>query len=317
MKKISFLLSVCLCSAFISFSQEDTIWTTGGLSTLTFNQTSLTNWAAGGENSFSGNVQVNLYANYKFEKTTWDNMVMLNYGVVTANDNKDIRKNNDRMELNSKYGRYAFGKFYYAGLVNFLSQFRPGYDYLIDPEATNPISDFLAPGYLTLSAGMDYKPNDKFSLYLSPATGKFTFVNDPYIAALGTYGNTAGVIDSLGNILVDGESFRSEFGATLIASLTTEIAPKFTTSGKLTLFNNFTDPIKANRGNIDVNFYNTFSYALGKLFTLSLYLEVIYDHDIIIPQYDENNVQIGQGPRTQFREIFGIGLSYTLGDKLE
>ncbi|HET8963040.1 MAG TPA: DUF3078 domain-containing protein [Chitinophagales bacterium] len=317
MKKIIFVLAVISFSIANTFSQIDTIWTIGGLSTLTFNQNSLTNWASGGENSFSGNAFINLYANYNFEKSSWDNMIMLNYGVVTANDNQDIRKNNDRMELNSKYGRYAFGKFYYSGLVNFLSQFRPGYDYIVDPQATTPISDFMVPGYLTLSAGLDYKPTEYFSLFLSPATGKFTFVKDPYIAALGTYGNTPGIIDSLGNIVEDGASFRSEFGASVIATLSVDLAPKFNTTGKLTLFNNFTDPVKANRGNIDVNFYNTFSYALGKLFTLSLYFEVIYDHDIIIPIYNDANVQIDEGPRTQFKEIFGIGLSYTIGDKLE
>lgn len=316
MKKTTSIL--CTLSLFTAhlFAQIDTIWTIGGLSTLTFNQTSLTNWAAGGENSFSGNGLINLYANYNFEKTTWDNMVMMNYGVVTANDNRNIRKNSDRLEFNSKYGRYAFNHFYYAGLVNFLSQFMPGYDYVIDPEATVPISEFLAPGYLTLSAGMDYKPNSAFSLYISPATGKFTFVTDPRIAALGTYGNTAGVIDSFGNIVVDGEKMRSEFGASLIATYTKELAPKLNMTGKLTLFNNFTDPVKENRGNVDVNFYNTFSYALGKLFTISLYLELIYDHDVKIPVYDADGIQTGAGPRTQFKEIFGIGFSYTLGDKL-
>ncbi|MFN3940442.1 MAG: DUF3078 domain-containing protein [Chitinophagales bacterium] len=316
MRKI-LTISALIITHFSLIAQVDTIWTIGGNSVFTINQTSLTNWAAGGENSFSGNLVLLAYAKYKFEKTTWDNTAFFNYGLITANDNQDIRKNNDRLELNSKYGRYAFGKFYYAGLANFLSQFRPGYDYLIDPQATTPISTFMAPGYLTLSVGMDYKPNDKFSLYLSPATGKFTWVNDPYIAALGTYGNTPGVIDSLGNIIVDGQRQRSEFGASLIATLATEIAPKLTTVGKLTLFNNFTDPVKSNRGNIDVNFFNTFAYSLGKLFTLSLYFEVIYDHDVLIPLYDANDVQIGTGPRTQFKEVFGIGLSYTVGDKLQ
>ena len=36
----------------------------------------------------------------------------------------------------------------------------------------------MTPAYFTLSLGLDYKPNENFSLYLSPIAGKWTFVRD-------------------------------------------------------------------------------------------------------------------------------------------
>ena len=34
----------------------------------------------------------------------------------------------------------------------------------------------MSPGYMLMSIGMEYKPNDKFFLMLSPIGGKATFV---------------------------------------------------------------------------------------------------------------------------------------------
>lgn len=314
MKKIVFaiLLTYTLnivYSQTIASSSADTTWKKGGGVILNFNQIGLTNWAAGGENALSSILLTNLYANYHFGLTTWDNTLNLNYGIITANNYQSIRKNDDKIELNSKYGRSAFGKFYYSGLLNFISQFDEGYDYLVDPDALTPVSNLLAPGYLTIALGLDYKPNSKFSLFFSPATGKFTFVMDDSIAnrtldgLKGIYGNDIG------------QNFRAEFGASLVASLTTNITEDLSEIGKLTLFNNFTNPVAQDRANVDVSFTNTLNYKLSKYFTASLYLEILYDDDISISTYDENDIIIGSGPKTQVKEIFGIGFSYNFGGK--
>lgn len=312
MKKI-FVIVTFLCTFSFSYAQSaaDTTWKKGGGAVLNFNQIGLTNWAAGGESALSTGLLTNFFANYKFEKTTWDNTLNLNYGLITANNYSDIRKNDDKIELNSKYGKYAFGKFYYSALVNFLTQFTDGFDYVADPAALSPISSLMSPGYLNAALGMDYKPNDKFSLFISPATGKFTIVTDDVIS--NELIDTVNMKNRYGvNV---GETVRSEFGASLVAALTTKLGENVSEVGKLTLFNNFTDPIKENRSHVDVGFTNTLVMKLNKYFSASLYLEVIYDHDILIPTYDENDVQIGQGPKTQFKEVFGIGFSYNFEAK--
>jgi hypothetical protein len=311
MKKYT-IITVMLLSTLITWAQADTTWKKGGAATLNFNQIGLSNWAAGGENAFSAQLLTGLFANYKKDKVSWDNYLIANYGIITANNNQDVRKNDDRLEMNSKYGQYAFGDFYYSAMVNFLTQFTDGFDYLTSDQI--PISALMAPGYLTGALGMDWKPTESFSLFLSPATGKFTFVLDEDIANAGTYGNEAAVFDDNGVVLTPGQQIRSEFGASMVALFNMNLADNISNSGRLTLFNNFTDPVKENRGNVDVNFVNTLSVQATKWLTLSLYLEMIYDHDIAIPIFDENDVQIGDGPRTQLKEIFGIGLSYRIGD---
>lgn len=304
MKKILLCTLVSLCIHALH-AQSDTVWRRGGGIILNFNQTSLTNWAAGGESNLSGTVLTNLFANYARGKTTWDNALVANYGVVTANNYSEVRKNDDKLELNSKYGRYAFDKTYYSFLLDFISQFANGYDYTVSSDI--PISKFLAPGFLTAALGLNWKPYTQFSLFLSPATGKFTFVLDDNID------NT--VVDS---VLVKnrygvnaGESVRTEFGALAIAELNLKVGNGGNFASKLTLFNNFTDPNTPNRKNVDVDWQNTLNIKLTKLFSAGIFTEVIYDQDIAIPIYDESNVQIGSGPRTQVKEVFGLGISYS------
>ncbi len=310
MKKLFTLVllsSMCMLSFAQTDTKTDTTWKKGGGAILNFNQTSLSNWAAGGESNLSSTLLTNFYANYKFKTATWDNTLNLNYGLITANNYDDIRKNEDRIELNSKYGRYAFADdFYYSALINFLSQFTAGYDYLNDPEAAIPISKLMSPGYLTAAVGLDWKPSPKFSVFLSPATGKFSFVLDDDISSA--------IIDTVNNKnrygVEAGENLRAEFGASMVASLNTPLGKNTSLSSKLVLFNNFTDPITEHRGNIDVDFQNNLNIKVGKYIATTIFLQVLYDHDIAIATY-ENDVQVGTGPKTQFKEVFGVGLSYS------
>mgnify|MGYP003380011964 CR=1 FL=1 len=80
MKKI-ITLSILIGISTIIFAQVDTTWKKGGGAILNFNQTSLTNWAGGGESNLSSTMLTNFYANYKLEKTTWDNTLNMNYGL--------------------------------------------------------------------------------------------------------------------------------------------------------------------------------------------------------------------------------------------
>src|SRR5580693_5047206 len=61
------------------------IWKTGGLLSLTFNQSALSNWSAGGDkSSLSFEAGFNAYAFYKKEKNAWDNTINLAYGLVNT-----------------------------------------------------------------------------------------------------------------------------------------------------------------------------------------------------------------------------------------
>ena len=127
MKKQLLSLALIIIAASAS-AQQDTVWRRGGLIAINFTQVSLTNWAAGGQNSISGNGIINYFANYKRGKNVWDNNLDLGYGMLIQGNDK-ARKSDDKIDFSSKYGREAFSHWYYSALFNFRSQFTPGYNY--------------------------------------------------------------------------------------------------------------------------------------------------------------------------------------------
>jgi len=313
MKK-SFLLIVIFLGSISLHAQtvtvKDTSWKKGGFFAINLSQTQYNNWAGGGENSLAINGMFNAFYNYKVEKTTWENSLDLGYGMVKLSNNP-LRKSDDKMELNSKFGKLAKGKFFYSGMLNFKSQFTPGYNY---PDDTNSISTFLAPATAIVALGMDYKPCDYFSLFLSPATGKFTFVNNQEIADAGLYGNKPAYFDSTTNTIVHGKKSRAEFGASLSAKFQKDIVKNVNLLAKLNLFDNYTDKVAANRGNIDVNFEGLLTLKVNKLISASIYGNILYDDDILIPLYSDSvngvKTQTGTGKRVQIKDVIGVGLAY-------
>ncbi|MEE4176668.1 MAG: DUF3078 domain-containing protein [Bacteroides sp.] len=299
MKKI--LFAILFLSALSLSAQEDTTlvrpWALNGFFSQQLNQVSFTNWAAGGENSFASTSIAVLTANYSKEKTTWENKLDLAYGLIKTQDTP-TRKNEDKIDLLSKYGHKVSPKIAATALLNFRSQFTAGYNYPDDEEV---VSNFLAPGYLLASLGFDYKPVDYLSIFFSPATGKFTFVNDETLSAIGAYG------------VEPGKTFRPEFGAMASFTFAKDIFENVNLASKLDLFNNYTDSNKPNRKNTDVNWQTNLNMKVNKFITASMGFNLIYDHDIPVPIFDTvggEEVQVGTGPRTQFKQIFGIGLSY-------
>ena len=80
------------------------IWKVGGLVGLSVSQTSLSNWAAGGDEfSLSLNALANLYAFYKKGRSSWDNLFDFGLGLVRTTS-LGSRKSDDRFDLFSKYG---------------------------------------------------------------------------------------------------------------------------------------------------------------------------------------------------------------------
>lgn len=292
-----------------SLAPVDTSWKKGGFISLSFTQVSLSNWAAGGEDAYSGVVLFNWFANYAKDKVTWENYIDLGYGILKSGE-ADVRKNEDKIDLGTKYGYKAFGNWFYSALLNFKSQFSPGYNY---PDDSTVVSRFAAPAYLIVSVGLDYKPSEFFSAFISPATGKFTFVTDQDLADAGAYGVDPAEYDVNGNKITDGKTIRSEFGAYFRAKFQKDLAADFNLSTTLALFDNYTDKVASNKDNVDVNWETLFALKAGKFITASLFTNLIYDHNIDLPTYETiGGVKTitGVGPKTQFKEVFGLGLSY-------
>ncbi len=163
MKKFIAILLVLLSANLLQSQTDTTYWKYGGDFTLQYNQSYFQNWNAGGERSWSFGTILNSFAKYNDGVNSWDNTLFMGLGYINTESNA-TRKTDDKIELNSKYGRKASKNFFYAAQLNFKTQFFEGIDF----KTNSIISDFMAPGYLNLSLGMDYKPSDNLSVYYSP-----------------------------------------------------------------------------------------------------------------------------------------------------
>lgn len=267
-------------------------WKTGGVTSITFAQTALVNWSSGGENSISANGLISLFANYKDSLNSWDNSLDLGYGFLRQKSYANgVMKTDDRIDLVSVYGRKAFDNFYYAGLLNFRTQFTSGFNY---PNDSVKISDFMAPGYLTVATGLNYKPNSYFTALFAPISGKFTFILNEFLSDSGAFG------------IEPGTKIKSELGGYLRLTYVRsdfkgDFLKNISFASKLDLFSSYVDKPQ----NIDVIWEVLVGMKVNKYITINLNTMLKYDNDVKVVQEDGN-----AGARVQFKEVLGVGLSY-------
>lgn len=292
MKKTIFvaLLLLGICGLPMAQETPDSLknWKKGGDFSFTFSQVSLNNWAAGGKNSMAGTFLVNGFANYKKNKSAWDNTLLLGYG-LTKQGSENMVKTEDRLYFTSKYGYSAGKAWYYSALVDLKTQMTTGYQ--DPPENTIRISELFAPAYVLLSLGMDYKPNDDFSLYLSPFTNKMTLVMDEDLSDAGAYG-----VDP-------GDNIKNEYGALLKSVYKkSNLLKNVDFFTRLDLFSNLADE----PGHIDVDWEARFNMKINSYLSAVAALNLLYDHDV--KYVDSNGVE--KGPRVQTKQLLGFGLNF-------
>ncbi len=259
-------------------------WRTGGIYGINVSQGSLSNWAAGGDDfSLSVNSVLSVFAFYKKDRHSWDNTLDFNLGYVKTTS-LGSRKNDDRIDILSKYGYALTKKLNVAGLFNFRSQFFKGYTYTDDLKDLS--SNFLSPAYVLLSPGFDYKPIDGLSIFVSPATVRWTIVKDDSLSARGLYG-----VDP-------GKHLNTEIGAFASINYFKAFNPIVTYKGRLDLFSNY----RSNPQNVDVYFTNLLSVKLSKVLALTWSVDMIYDDDVRL--FGKDN----QGAALQLKSLVGLGL---------
>jgi len=305
MKKILLLLSLII--SISAFAQDEAAvdstegWTSKGTLSLNISQSSFTNWAGGGDNSLAGNILFGGIANYKMGKSLWENTLLTTYGSIRKAG--DFTKTDDRIELNSKYGYQAFKnpKFFLSAIMNFKTQYTEGF-----ANDTLLVSSFMSPGYLNLGLGIDWKAAEYFSLNFAPIDAKMIFVMDQFLADRGDYGVDPAVLDTNGNVLTPGKNMKFKFGAYLRAQFNKEIFKNVTLYTTLDLFSNYLE----NPQNIDVNWEVLISMKINEWLAASINTTLIYDADVVFERTDENGISERYGPRTQFKEVFNLGLTF-------
>lgn len=311
---------------------------------IKFGQTSLTNWAAGGDNTVTLQAFVDAGANYQKKDLFWNNRLQLDYGFVYASSKPILQKSDDRIYLESKFGYKNANMKNFSLSVNydFKSQFNTGYDYLTpsvpadkygDAEGNVPDLDdlkhkdqvalwkdarklksgFLAPAYTNLAVGIDVKPANWLSLNLAPVTGGVVIVrNEALRKNYGMHLKKEYEDADLSSVAEDelGSYYRSarfEFGAQIKADVALQVNESFKYTSQLVLFSNYLDHPE----NIRVNWDNRFDWKLAKYFSLTLTTNLIYDDKVMI--YSEKDGLTKQ--RVQFKESLLFGFTYTIASK--
>ena len=259
---------------------------TGNVISLKLSQSSYSHWAAGGENTVSGNITGRLNANFAKAKISWNNYMDFGYGLSYKGNDKS--KINDKIEIVSRFGYKALKKIDYTVSWNFRSQFDKGFAKYPAEKDAPYTSKFMSPAYSELGVGFSFKPRTEFVINLAPIGGKMTFVRDDSLSKVGVYG------------VKPGKHSYYEFGARLEGHCVNfKIKNNIIMNSYIGLFSN----LLHNPENIDMRWLCQLNFTVTKYISSFLILETIYDDDI-------KNNKTGTGPILQFKQMLEIGFSY-------
>ena len=294
-----------------SWSQDSTktdslnmpTWKLKAVYTLNGSQSSFVNWSAGGRNNISllGTLTANAY--YQHRNLKWSNDLGIALGGLRYIEKESVegmQKTDDRVDISSNFGYRIKTHTYVSFIGGLRTQLLDGYTY---PNDSVIVSTFMAPGYVNTAIGLDYIKSDNFSVFTSPFAMKLTVVNNQVLADSGAYGVQRAVVDESGMLVNPGRRLRSEFGAYIKVKYVQVIAKNIELKSKLELFSNYSQ----NPQNIDVNLEALFNFKVNSWFSASLQCMLIYDDDIQI-----RDVNGRTGPRTQFKSVLGLGISYKM-----
>jgi hypothetical protein len=129
---------------------------------------------------------------------------------------------------------------------------------------------------------------------VGPLSGKVTVVRDDSLSTQGAYGVEAG------------ENVRYEFGGSMKAVFQKEIFKNVTFNTKLDLFSNY---IK-NPEKVDISWEVMINMKINEFLSANLHTHLMWDDDIKFAVVDDAGIITGKESKVQFKEVFGVGLSY-------
>lgn len=248
------------------------------------------NWKGGGVNTFGFNTLFNYKANYKKDKTSWDNEIDLVYGMVN-NEGQGVRKTMDRFYMDTKWGHRLTDTWDAYVALNFLSQFANGYKYVKDVNGVEQgqlISESFSPIFITMSLGLEWKPESYFKMRFSPMAPRVTILreNDGRYAAVdpvAPYGVTVGKPE------------RFEWYAfNMVADLDKDIAKNVNLKARYMLFANY-QTLEINK--VDHRVDLSLTAKIGRFFNFNLGGIFLYDFD--------------QDASPQYSQAISLGFLYT------
>lgn len=270
--KMALMVTIIMINSMVAQDQPATAWEKSVLGGINLTQTGFDNWAAGGENAYAW--QLNL--NYKFvkdaEKTNWSNTGKFLYGATKTGD-AEMRKSADEIKLESVLTYKLGSKINPFVAVTGETQFAAGMDYSSD--SSFQISAFLDPGYFRESFGAGYLVNENLATRLG-LSFKQTVTTD-YPTPYADDPSTAEV-----------ETSKSEFGAESVTDLTYNLSETAVLVSKLELFSAFSA-----FDEIDANWDNTVTVKVSDYINMNINLKLVYDKDISVKRQIKQSMAVG------------------------
>lgn len=275
-------------------------WTKFGIN---MNQASFSeNWSAGGVNSIAVGLLGWHKSEYNKNNFQYTTEIDLKYGKI-KNKEQLAKKNNDRIFWDHKiaYKLSPAWALYFS--VTFESQFDLGYNYKTEDGVERIYeytSSFMGPGYFTESFGLEYKPDNTFSLRLGTGTARQTLVLDDRVKpltideyALRYPGNKPITKDQEKFGLHPGENFRNDLAFQITANLDRNLSKNLNLKARYNLFADYkelSDP--------DHRLDATLTAKVTNLVNVSLSGIMVYNSD--------------EDVKVQYSQALALGLTYTL-----
>ena len=272
---------------------------------LNINQLALSNWAAGGENAWTGKAFANFALIYHKKRFEQKLVGAFAFGISRFGD-KRIEKQDDKIDLTYSLSLDSKTQWNISAVATFNTQFANGYKYSND---STIISTFFAPAYLTVSAGYSYKTKDEhLQVFMSPLAGKVTFVMNQELADKGAFGVKKGYYNQ-DSIWIPGENIAPAIGINVIINYKQPISKSINYTTMLNTFYNYLERRDDDRLRLDVNWENSIHFTITKFLSTILFVHLKYDHNTTFPKYEEiEGVQtvVDNVPKLQFKESIGI-----------
>ena len=284
-------------------------WKFTGMVGLNASQTSLFNWAAGGDNNITGFLYANLTLSYKKNKWTWDSNLDTELGETFSSAlNPKWRKANDKINFTTKGGYQMHPQWYLTLLGSFKSQYRPGYNYLNDEEGNKElISKWLSPSYTDLALGIEYRPNDIFTVGVYPLAGRMTTCKEEILRP--NYGLSQREDGTYKPVMLN-------MGLRINGGINYTLVENLKIISTVTLFTPYTarihDKVNGQKfGNFDVDWDFAISYSFFKVLNVSLMTSLKYYDRVMIDGPAWRKYHEGPRARVQFKEVIGLGIGYS------
>lgn len=205
-------------------------WSSFGINA---NQASFSdNWTTGGVNSISFGGVIEHKSDYTKNNANFVTELGLHYGII-KNRGQSSRKSNDRLFWDNKLSLKISKRWSLYTSLTFETQFDIGlkYDQVDGRDSTTLISNFMAPGYLTESLGLEYKRDKTFSLRLGTGTARQTFILDDRLVPTEETGPRFGV--------APGNKFQNDLAFQITANLDKDLSSNLNIKSRYNLFANY------------------------------------------------------------------------------